>query len=226
MPSRLAVVLGLLAGVVSATLALAAIVAFVPGPIHPTATPTPAASFAAVSPSPSTLLSPSPSNAGPLSGGPSASPSPTPGPAFFIGQLAPALRVTRVGGGTIDLAALRGKPVWLNFMQTTSPPCVDEFPLMNGFSVRYANTGLVVVAVDIAEDENAVKAFAEGLKATFPVGLDPKAEAQKVWGAFALPVHFWIDKDGFVRAGALGGIGPDIMAANLQKILPGTTVTP
>jgi cytochrome c biogenesis protein CcmG, thiol:disulfide interchange protein DsbE len=224
MPPRLAVVLGLLAGVVSAALALAAIVAFVPGPVHTAVASTPVPSIAAVSPSPSSAVSPSPSAA--PSPGPLTSPSSSPGSAFFVGQPAPALVVTKVGGGTIDLAALRGKPVWLNFMQTTCPPCVDEFPLMNGFSVRYANTGLVVVAVDIAEDETSVKAFAEGLKATFPIGLDPKAQAQKTWGAFALPVHFWIDKDGIVRAGALGGIGPDIMAASLQKILPGTTVTP
>jgi len=220
MPPRLAVVLGLLAGVVSATLALAAIVAFVPGPVHPAEVSTPLPSVAAVSPSPSSVVLPTPSP------GPSASPSSSSGSAFFVGQPAPALVVTKVGGGTIDLAALRGKPVWLNFMQTTCPPCVDEFPLMNGFSVRYANTGLVVVAVDIAEDETSVKAFAEGLKATFAIGLDPKAQAQKTWGAFALPVHFWIDKDGIVRAGALGGIGPDIMAAGLQKILPGITVSP
>jgi cytochrome c biogenesis protein CcmG, thiol:disulfide interchange protein DsbE len=223
MPSRLAVVLGLLAGVVTAALAVAAIVAFVPGPIHPTPAPSPPPSLAVVSPSPSPSTRPSPSTD--ASGSAAASPSDGGAP-FGIGSPAPALHVPTIAGGSIDLAALRGKPVWVNFMQTTCPPCVDEFPVMNGFAVRYADSGLVVVAVDIAEDETMVKAFAEGLKATFPVGLDKDASAQKAWGAFALPVHFWIDADGIVRAGALGGIGPDAMAANLQKILPGTTVTP
>ena len=46
------------------------------------------------------------------------------------------------------------------------------------------------------------------------------------WGAVALPVHFWIDRDGIVRDGALGGIGPDIMAAGVAKILPDVEVTP
>lgn len=227
MPPRLAVVLGLLAGVVTAALAVAAIVAFVPGPVHATPAPSAPPSVAEISPSPSTApsASVSPSASAGASESAEASPSDA-GTAFGIGKPAPALRVPRIGGGTIDLASFRGKPVWVNFMQTTCPPCVDEFPLMNGFAVRYADSGLVVVAVDIAEDETMVKAFAEGLKATFPVGLDKDASAQRAWGAFALPVHFWIDADGIVRAGALGGIGPDIMAASLQKILPGTTVTP
>ena len=59
-----------------------------------------------------------------------------------------------------------------------------------------------------------------------PVGLDPEGDAQADWGAYALPVHFWVDASGIIRAGALGGIGPDIMATNLETILPGVDVTP
>ena len=134
--------------------------------------------------------------------------------------------VPQVGGGTIDLANLRGKPVWVNFMGTYCPPCLDEFPLMNGFAARYADDGLVVLAIDVKEEEGAVAAFAESLSATFPIGLDSDGSAQARWGALALPVHFWIDKDGIIRDGALGGIGPDIMARGLSAIMPGVDVTP
>ena len=132
----------------------------------------------------------------------------------------------QVGGGTIDLRNLRGKPVWINFMATWCPPCQDEFPLMNGFAARYADTGLVVIAIDVKEEEGAVAAFAEGLNATFPLGLDSDGKAAERWDAIALPVHFWIDAEGIVRDGALGGIGPDVMATGLETILPGVDVTP
>ncbi len=33
-----------------------------------------------------------------------------------------------LGGGTIDLAALKGKPVWVNFMATYCPPCRRRVP--------------------------------------------------------------------------------------------------
>jgi hypothetical protein len=97
---------------------------------------------------------------------------------------------------------------------------------MNGFAARYGNAGLVIVAVDIREEEGAVASFAQSLNATFPLGLDTDGTAQRDWGAYALPTHFWIDKEGIVRDGALGGIGPDIMARGLGKILPGVEVTP
>jgi cytochrome c biogenesis protein CcmG/thiol:disulfide interchange protein DsbE len=116
--------------------------------------------------------------------------------------------------------------VWVNFMGTYCPPCVDEFPLMNGFAARYADAGLVVLAIDVREEEGVVAAFAESLGATFPLGLDLDGSAADTWkAAAALPMHFWIDAEGIVRDGALGGIGPDIMARGLQTILPGVDVT-
>ena len=96
---------------------------------------------------------------------------------FHIGEPAPALVVPQVGGGTIDLANLKGKPVWVNFMGTYCPPCHDEFPLMNGFAARYADDGLVVLAIDVKEDEGTVAAFANDLNATFPLGLDTDGAA-------------------------------------------------
>ena len=87
--------------------------------------------------------------------------------------------------------------------------------------------GLVVLAIDVKEEEGTVAAFADSLGSTFPLGLDGDGSAADRWGAAAaLPMHFWIDKDGIVRDGALGGIGPDIMARGLQTIMPDVTVTP
>ena len=214
--ARLSIVAGLVVGVAVAGLVLGGILAFTPDP-PPRSTPAP--SLTVASAGPTGLASPG-STSTPV---PSASVVDAP---FHVGQPAPPLSVPQVGGGTIDLANLRGKPVWINFMATWCPSCQDEFPLMSGFAARYASTGLVVIAVDVREDEGAVAAFAEQLGATFPLGLDTDGTAAGTWDAVALPVHFWIDAEGIVRDGALGGIGPDVMAAGLKTILPGVDVTP
>ena len=215
--ARLSIVAGLVVGVAVAGLVLGGILVLAPDPA-PTPTPTP--SFATASP---THAPPSATPSAVASTAPSASLGDAP---FHIGQPAPALAVPQVGGGTVDLAKLAGKPVWLNFMATWCPSCQDEFPLMNGFATRYADAGLVVLAVDVGEDEGAVAAFAEQLGALFPMGLDEDGSAARDWDAITLPVHFWIDAQGIVRDGALGGIGPDTMAAALEKILPGVDVEP
>jgi len=221
MSPRTTVAAGLLSGAVVALAVLLAAVIFLPDP-GPAADPS-------SSPGPSGGVAGSGSPA--TSPGDSGSPEPTVdasfGEALFhVGEPAPALAVPQVGGGAINLANLEGRPVWINFMQTTCPPCVDEFPIMNGFAADYADTGLVIIAIDIREEEGTVAAFAQSLNATFPIGLDVDGSAQQAWDAIALPVHFWVDRDGVIRAGALGGIGPDVMAENLQTILPGVDVQP
>jgi len=214
--ARLSIVAGLVVGIAVAGFVFGGILAFAPDPPPPSAPP---ASSTAPSAGPSATAT----------AVPSVTPVPSPSAAdapFHVGEPAPPLSVPQVGGGTIDLANLRGKPVWLNFMATWCPACQDEFPLMNAFAARYAANGLVVIAVDVREEEGAVAAFAEGLGATFPLGLDLDGSAADAWDAIALPVHFWIDADGVVRDGALGGIGPDVMATGLESIMPGVDVTP
>ena len=225
MGGKTVIALGLIAGALVGGLLIGGLVAFLPGPAPavspaPTATAEPTQSPSSA-PTPATPASPA------ASASAETAPSATTGSeGFGVGEPAPPLVVPRVGGGTIDLATLKGKPVWVNFMATWCPSCVDELPLMAGFAARYEDSGLVVVPVDVREDEASVVAFAAKVGMTFPVALDTDGAAQAAWGAFALPVHFWIDKDGIVRDGALGGIGPDVMAAGLGSILPGVTVTP
>ena len=218
MRGALSILAGLVLGVVAAAVLLGAIVAFAPDPVR-TASPVP--SVAVVLPTATPTAAPSASAPASASAGASASGALS----FHIGEPAPALSIPQVGGGTIDLASLKGQPVWINFMASSSPASATEFPLMNGYFTRYAPQGLVVIAVDVREDEGTAGAFAEGLGATFPVGLDADGSAAKAWGADALPVHLWIDKDGIVRDGAPGGITPDVMNRALEKIMPGVTVT-
>jgi peroxiredoxin len=222
---RLSIVAGLLTGIAAAALVLGGILFLAPLP-GAAPTPPPSASLA-VEPTPGSSPSASASASASSGASPSASGgSEGPEAAFHVGEPAPALVVPQVGGGTIDLSNLKGSPVWVNFMGTYCPPCVDEFPRMNGFLARYADDGLVIIAVDVKEDEGTVAAFAERLNATFPLGLDGDGSVSARWDAVALPVHFWIDKDGVIRDGALGGIGPDIMARGLRTIMPGVDIQP
>ncbi len=215
---RLSIVAGLVTGIAAAALVIGGILFLGPGPTPvfsdppPAGLPSPSATASAVAvASPTASAGASPSGSGALS---------------HIGDPAPALIVPRVGGGTIDLGKLKGKPVWVNFMGTSCPPCRDEFPLMNGFAARYGGDGLVILAIDVKEDEGAVAAFANEMDATFPLGLDKDGSAQAAWDALPLPAHFWIDTKGIIRDGAVGGIGSDIMARGVSTILPDVEVTP
>jgi thiol-disulfide isomerase/thioredoxin len=136
------------------------------------------------------------------------------------------LTVLQLGGDVIELSALKGTPVWVTFVTTTCLPCRDQLPVMNGLATRYADTGLVAIAVDVMEEQATVEAFARELGISFPVALDTDGTARSEWGVTALPAHFWVDAEGIVRASASGVVGADAMADGLRSILPGVEVTP
>jgi peroxiredoxin len=219
MRTFIAIALGLVAGALAALGLAVAVYSLVPAVPAPTAAPT--ATPAAVLPSPTLLATPvatpAPATTAP---GPTRSTSPFP----LVGRPAPPLAAPGLDGATIDLAAYRGKPVWIVFTGTYCPPCRDEYPLMNGFAVRYADTDLVVLAIHVKEDAATVKPFVDGLNVTFPVALDGDGSRATTWDALALPVHYWVDEAGIVRDAALGGLGPEQMARSLGTILPGVTI--
>ncbi|MFH0750411.1 MAG: redoxin domain-containing protein [Chloroflexota bacterium] len=219
MRTFIAIALGLIAGTAAALGLAVAIYSLVPAVPAPTAAPT--ATPVAALPSPTLPATPA-ATAAPASREPGATRSPSPFP--LVGKPAPPLVAPGLDGASIDLAAFRGKPVWIVFTGTYAPPALDEYPLMNGFAIRYAETDLVVLALHVKEDAATVKPFVDGLNVTFPVLLDGDGSRATTWDALALPVHYWVDEAGIVRDAALGGLGPQQMARSLGTILPGVTI--
>ena len=222
MRTYIAVALGLVVGAAAALGLAVAVYSLVPVAPAPTAaaTATPAAVLPSTTPDATPASTPSPGVGGPTGSGSTRSPSPFP----LVGQPVPSLVAPGLDGAVIDLAAYRGKPVWIVFTGTYCPPCRDEYPLMNGLAVRYAETGLVVLAIHVKEDAATVRPFVDALNVNFPVGLDGDGSRAATWDALALPVHYWIDEAGIVQDAALGGLGPDQMARGLGTILPGVTI--
>ena len=226
MGGKSAIALGLVSGLAAGALLVGGVIALAPGPAAPAISAPPVPTAPPGTPTESAPATPSASPTGTPSVAPSATPTDGVAPAFRIGEPAPSLRLPLLGGGSVDLADYAGSPVWVSFMATSCALCVDEIPSMADFLVRYEQTGLVVLVVDVREDEATVEAFFDDLGTSFPTGLDTDGTAQAAWGAQALPVHYWVDAAGILRDGALGGIGPDVMAQGLQTILPGAVVTP
>ncbi len=120
-------------------------------------------------------------------------------------QQAKDFNVAALEGGKLRLADLKGKVVFLNLWATWCPPCKEEMPAMERLWQRYKGQGLVVIALSMdASGATAVKPFIEEAKYTYRVGLDPKMEIAQLYGARSLPSTFIIDRNGALRAIALG----------------------
>ena len=75
-----------------------------------------------------------------------------------------------VGGETLQMASMRGRPLLLNFWATWCPPCVEELPMLNAFYRQQAPNGWQVLGLAI-DQPSAVRKFLQRIPLEFPVGL-------------------------------------------------------
>ena len=238
MTSRALGVAGLLSGAITGLVLVAAVTLVADprlGPAGPAASPS-ASSVPAVdgsagaSPARSAPASESAAASGTVAPSSTVAPSNSPGvpgvTLLHMGERAPVLAIQMASGGFIDLAQLRGKPVWVVFMTTGCEACAAQVSVLNGYLARYAANGLTILAVDVQEDAGTVSAFARRVGAAFPFGLDLDGSSKREWDVLDVPTHFWIDAGGVIRDAAEGAIVSATMAHGLGQILPGLTVTP
>jgi peroxiredoxin len=135
------------------------------------------------------------------------------------GTPAPALRLQGLDGRPVDLAALRGRPVVVNFWATWCEPCVREFPLLRQAAATHTRDRLAVVGVLTNDRPAAARAFVRRHHATWPVGIDPDATTAGRWGAVGLPHTWFIRPDGTLASHQLGELTQAALDRQLAVIL-------
>ena len=110
-------------------------------------------------------------------------------------------------GSTLALAALRGRPLLVNFWATWCPPCVEELPLLSAFYTENKANGLQLVGLAIDKAE-PVSRFLARSPVSFPVALAGMegVELTRELGnaAGGLPFSVLFDAGGRLRERKLG----------------------
>jgi cytochrome c biogenesis protein CcmG, thiol:disulfide interchange protein DsbE len=164
---------------------------------------------------------------------------PSPGATFFVigpaveglqpGDLAPELSgqvgaavepLLDLGGRPLSLAALRGRPVWLNFFASWCPPCQQETPVLEQVFEAHAADRLALVAVSVQETTaDDVRAYATTYGLTFDIGFDATSAVFHTYQAYGLPTHYFIDAQGVIRAVWRGPLTAEGAEGLLKTIL-------
>jgi cytochrome c biogenesis protein CcmG, thiol:disulfide interchange protein DsbE len=135
------------------------------------------------------------------------------------GTPAKALRLPGLDGPEVDLAALRGRPVVVNFWATWCVPCVREFPRLRAAAAAHEDDRLAVIGVLTRDRPGPARDFVRAQRATWPVALDPEAATATAWGAVGLPHTWFIRPDGTLASHQLGELTQASLDRQLAEIL-------
>jgi cytochrome c biogenesis protein CcmG/thiol:disulfide interchange protein DsbE len=111
---------------------------------------------------------------------------------------APAFSMSRVGGGTISLASLRGKVVVVNFWASDCIPCKEEQAMLNTAARHWQRRGVVFVGVDEVDLRGPASAFMKRYGVAYASVYDGIGTLGGKFGITGTPETFFIDRRGRV----------------------------
>lgn len=145
---------------------------------------------------------------------------PTNGPRVAVGEPAPPIVGTTIDGEAFDLAALRGRPVIVNFWASWCIPCRDEFPLFEAALQTHAADELTIVGVLFEDQPDAAAAFMASFDAGWPSVPDPDGTLATRFRVVAPPQTFFIDGSGTIQSIQIGELTEADFERQYARIAP------
>ena len=144
-----------------------------------------------------------------------------PGTGVAVGNAAPEFKLPIYGGGGagfVDLHALRGHPVVVNFWSESCGPCRAEIPDLQRIYARYGQGEFAMVGINQADPKDDIASFSKSFRVTYPLLFDKGESINATYGVTAIPTTFFIDSDGIVRAVYVTQLTPDTMRQGLASV--------
>ena len=137
-------------------------------------------------------------------------------------SLAPDFTVTDVDGKEVSLLDLLDKPAIINFWNSKCPPCKMEMPDFQEMYDEYKED-IQFIMIDtvgaMGETKASGEAYIKEQEFTFPVYYDTSQDAIYTYGISAFRTTYFIDKDGYLIAGARGMIDKETLQMGIDMIL-------
>jgi len=118
---------------------------------------------------------------------------------------APNVCLEELNGGKVQLAALKGKIIFLNFWATWCGPCREEMPSMEALHQHYKEKDFLFLTICIDDEgREPVRKFIERHRYRIPVLLDPAGKTLELFEISRIPATLIIDRNGRMIGRVIG----------------------
>ena len=140
-----------------------------------------------------------------------------------IGTEAPNFTLQIYGGSdigtSVNLSALRGHPVILNFWSESCIPCLQEVPYLERFYSQYgAQRQFALLGINQADPSDDIAKFGANFHVTYPLLFDKGGIINANYAVTAIPTTYFIDSSGIVRSVFVQPLTPKTMQQGLSSV--------
>lgn len=118
----------------------------------------------------------------------------------------------------IHLAALKGKPVMLNFWASWCDPCKQEAPLLAATWKRVQSQGIVFLGIDFEDTQSDGLSFLHTYGITYQNVVDTSGSTGIDYGVTGVPETVFINRHGVIVSKVIGQLNEQTLMSNLQLI--------
>jgi thiol-disulfide isomerase/thioredoxin len=133
------------------------------------------------------------------------------------GEPAPRFHAKTTSGESYTNESIKGKVVLLEFWTTWCPYCKNEEALVDGIDHEFADKGLVVLAIDVAESKKKVKQYLQQNPRTCRIVLTEDTNLAAMYQANSYPIYVVIDRDGNIAGEQRGAAGERALRGLLRR---------
>jgi thiol-disulfide isomerase/thioredoxin len=130
---------------------------------------------------------------------------------------APRFHAKTIDGDQYTNASVKGKVVLFQFWTTWCPYCKSEEELVNNITTEFADKGLIVLAVDVAESKKKVLQYLKEHPRKCHVVLTEDTNLAAMYQANSYPIYVVVDRDGNIVDTQRGAGGERALRRLLQQ---------
>jgi len=116
----------------------------------------------------------------------------------------PDFSLENLQGKEVFIQEYLGKVLLLNFWTTWCTECRKEGPILEKLNSQMQNKDFILFRIDAKESRKTVEEFLKDNPTQMHILLDKKGKVERLFGVWAHPTSFLVDRRGYVRYRAMG----------------------